>query len=198
MGNWLYTKDMNISFDTEQSKQILLNDGWVQINNTWNKNIDGQNIRLAFTITVNNDNQARLLALENIKMQFENFGIPIVIRKVSNENYKNILNNKSYEIILTGINTGFSPNLETFFGNNNIANYQNQEVVDIMNVVRNTTDNNILYEKYARLYDIYLSEAPYIGLYRNTNSIVYNQSLVGNISPNMFNVYHNIEKWYRQ
>ena len=198
MGNWLYTKDLNIKADTEMAKQILLTDGWTQINNTWNKNINGVQTRLAFTITVNNNNQERIRAAENIKAQFENFGIPVVIRMVSADTYANVLRNKSYEIILTGLELGFSPNVETFFGNNNIANYYNQEVIDIINTVKNTAESNILYEKYSRLYDIYLEEAPYIGLYRNTNCIIYNQNLVGNIRPNTFNVYHNIEKWYRQ
>ncbi len=67
-----------------------------------------------------------------------------------------------------------------------------------MQIVSNTKEENILYEKYGRLYDIYLEEAPYIGLYRNTELVVYNQSLVGNIKANTFNIYHNIEKWYRQ
>ena len=198
MGNWLYTKDLNIQADTEQAKQILLSDGWIQTNNTWNKKINGQNVRLSFTLTVANNSQERIRVSENLKEQFASFGIPVTIKQVSIENYYNILNNKQYEIILTGIQTGFSPNLETFFGNGNIANYQNQEVSEIINTVKNTSEENILYEKYSRLYDIYLEEAPYIGLYRNTNCIVYNQNLVGNIRPNIFNIYHNIEKWYRQ
>ncbi len=97
-----------------------------------------------------------------------------------------------------GIRLGYSPNLVTFFGNGNIANYYNEEIAEIMQVVSNTKEENILYEKYGRLYDIYLEEAPYIGLYRNTELVVYNQSLVGNIKANTFNIYHNIEKWYRQ
>jgi len=71
-------------------------------------------------------------------------------------------------------------------------------MVDILNEVNNTSDENVLHEKYNRIYDIYLEEAPYIGLYRNTRIIVYNQKLIGNISPNLFNIYYNIEKWYRQ
>ena len=33
---------------------------------------------------------------------------------------------------------------------------------------------------------------------RETDVIVYNQGLVGNITANAFNIYYNIEKWYRQ
>ena len=101
-------------------------------------------------------------------------------------------------MILTGIRCAYSPSLETFFGGGNIANYSNPEVSEIMNIIKNTSDENVLYEKYSRLYDIYLEEAPYIGLYRETDVIIYNQGLVGNITANAFNIYYNIEKWYRQ
>ena len=79
-----------------------------------------------------------------------------------------------------------------------MANYANGEVSEIMNVILNTSDEDQLYEKYNRLYDIYLEEVPYIGLYRNTDVVIFNQSLVGNIKANAFNLYYNIEKWYRQ
>lgn len=198
MGNWLYTKDLNIATDTEQARQILLTNGWTQVNNKWQKKVEGRTVKLEITLTVNNNNSARLSVAENIKNQFENFGVTVHIRQLSAENYATALNNRDYEMIICGIETGFSPNLNTFFGDGNLSNYNNNEVSEIMNIVKNTTDENVLYDRYSRLYEIYLEEVPYIGLYRNTTSVIYNQGLVGNIKPNVFNVYHNIEKWYRQ
>ncbi len=198
MGNWLYTKDLNVSIDTEQAAQILNNAGWERTSNSWQKRVEGKTIRLAFSLTVNTNNQNRVKVAESIKEQLSNFAIPVTINYYSFESYKDAINNKNFETAISGINLGYSPNLNTFFGEGNIANYNNEEVIEIMNIVSNTTDENILYEKYARLYDIYLEEAPYIGLYRNTNIVVYNQSLVGNITANAFNIYHNIEKWYRR
>lgn len=198
MGNWLYTKDLNISTDTEQARQILLVNGWTQVNNKWQKKIDGRTIKLEITLTVNNNNSTRIAIAEELKKQFEDFGIVIHIRQLSAESYATALNNRDYEMILCGIQTAFSPNLNTFFGEGNLSNYNNNEILEIMNTIKNTTDENVLYERYSRLYDIYLEEVPYIGLYRNTISVIYNQGLVGNIKPNLFNIYHNIEKWYRQ
>ena len=69
---------------------------------------------------------------------------------------------------------------------------------DLMNKIENTTDDVVLYDSYKTIFDKYIEDVPYIGLYRNTDIVVYNQGLVGNISPNAFNLYHNIYKWYRQ
>lgn len=198
MGNWLYTKDLNISADTEMAKQILMVDGWTQNKNIWQKKINGKTVTLQLTLTVNENNSNRVAVAENIETQLESFGIPITIRRLSAENYSNVLNNRDYEMIIAGIETSFSPSLKTFFGEGNLANYYNQEVLEIMNEVKNTTEDSVLYEKYSRLYDIYLEEVPYIGLYRNTVYVIYNQNLVANLKPNVFNIYHNIDKWYRQ
>lgn len=198
MGNWLYTKNLNLETNTELATQILSENGWNYINNIWQKNVEGKTRRLEFSISVNSDNVQRVQVAENIKNQLANFGIPVNIRYLEWNAYADAVNNKNYEIIITGIALGYSPSLRTFFGDNNIANYYNQEVMDLMNEASNTADENVLYNNYNRIYDIYLEEVPYIGLYRNTDVIVYNQGLVCNLTANSFNMYHNIEKWYRQ
>lgn len=198
MGNWLYTKNLNIDSNAELATQILSENGWNYINNIWQKNIDGRIKRLEFSITVNTDNTQRVQAVENIKNQLANYGIPVNIRYLDRNVYVDALNNKNYDVILAGITLGYNPSLRTFFGDNNLANYYNQEIIDLMNEASNTAEENTLYNNYNRIYDIYLEEVPYIGLYRNTNIIVYNQGLVCNLTANSFNIYHNIEKWYRQ
>lgn len=198
MGNWLYTKDLNVETNTELAMQILRENGWNQTRGGWQKNDNGTYKKIEFSLTVNSNNQARVAVAENIKTQLSNLGIQITIRYLSPDEYADAINNRNYECILTGLQLGYSPNLNTFFANGNLANYYNDEVNEIMNVVSNTSDDGTLHEKYSRLYDIYLEDVPYIGLYRDTDIIIYNQSLVGNITPNSFNIYHNIEKWYRQ
>lgn len=198
MGNWLYTKDLNVETNTELAMQILRENGWNQTRGGWQKNDNGNYKRIEFSLTVNSNNPSRVAVAENIKNQLSNLGIQVTIRALSAEAYADAINTRNYECVLTGLQLGYSPNLNTFFANGNLANYYNEEVNEIMNIVSNTTDDNVLYEKYNRLYDIYLEECPYIGLYRDTDIIIYNQSLVGNITPNSFNIYQNIEKWYRQ
>ena len=198
MGDWLYTKDLSVQPNAEEANQILIQNGWEYKNNKWRKNINGRITELTFSLSVNATNPIRLQVAENIKNQLANFGINVYIKQLNDEAYSKSLENKDYDMILTGITCGYSPNLSTFFRENNLANYNNEEISQIMSVISNTSDENILFDNYNRIYDIYLEEAPYIGLYRNTDIVVYNQSLVGNIKANSFNLYYNIEKWYRQ
>ena len=90
-----------------------------------------------------------------------------------------------------------SPNLDTFFGNNNIVNYTNEEVTNLLNETKNTTDENILIEDYKRLAEIYKTDMPYISLYNNKYTIAYNSGLVGDITPTWFYQFYGIEGWYK-
>lgn len=100
--------------------------------------------------------------------------------------------------MITGIHTSFSPKITALFNEDNLANYWTENLGSILNDIKTTTEYAKQKENYNRLYDEYLSGFPYIFLYRNTSSVVYNQTLCGKISPNSYSMFYNIEKWYRQ
>lgn len=132
-----------------------------------------------------------------IKSQLESIGIQVSINELSETQYENCLKNKKYQIILTGIYNSYSPELEYFYGKNNIANYNNDKVIEILNEVKNITDQKIIKEKYKDLIEITKEDSVYISLYRNRNSLLINQKIVGNFEPNNFNIYRNFETWKR-
>lgn len=140
---------------------------------------------------------SKIAVAENIKQQLEAQGMAINIVQASDEQYRNSINNKNYDIALCSITLSPSPNLTTFFGDGNMANYANEEVNNIMNEVKNTTDEQILKEKYTRLAEIYKTDSPYISLYNNKYKVTYNSGLVGEITPNWFYQFYGIDGWYK-
>ena len=69
---------------------------------------------------------------EYIKTQLENQGIRINLIQANQEQYNNYLSTKNYDMILCTMTLSLSPNLTTFFGANNLANYANEEVNNIL------------------------------------------------------------------
>ncbi|MGN1299651.1 MAG: ABC transporter substrate-binding protein [Candidatus Scatovivens sp.] len=196
--SWLYDSKMNSQSNIDLAIKTLEENGWIYKNNKWYKNINEKNTSLSFNLTVNSADSLKSLVAENIAIQLSNIGIDININKVSSENYLNYLSNKNYDAMIVGIQSSFTPDLETFFGDNNIANYNNEEIKNILVAAKNTGNQDDVRKQYERLYDIYLEDVPYIGLYRQLNYVIYNQSLVCNLNPNSYNIFNNIEKWYRQ
>ena len=192
--HWLYNNKLEVQYNAEEANKLLQEAGYVYINNTWEKN--GK--ILEFTIIVNENRYDRVQVANNLVAQLANHGIKVNVNVLSNDSFKSALNNKNYEVILCGMETEFTPKLSTLLGSGNIANYNNEKINEILSVIKNGMDDNTLIEKYNEIYNIYLEEMPYIFLYRETDYMVYNQTLCGTLKPNSFSIFHNVEKWYRK
>jgi len=197
-GSWLSQgQDASSGYNMEQAKQVLTDNGWSYKAQNWQKSENYKTQRIVLNLMVKASNPAKVAVAENIRQQLENQGIRINIMQVSDEQYNNNMNTKNYDIALCSMTLSPGPNLSTFFGEGNMANYTNEEVTNIMNEVKNTTDENILKEKYKRLSEIYKTDIPYISLYNNRYIVAYNSGLVGEITPNWFYQFYGIEGWYK-
>ena len=106
------------------------------------------------------------------------------------------LENLNYDMVLCKIEQPIAPDLNTYFGSNNIAKFNNSEVNEIMSYIGNITDQNELKAKYQRLYEIYNDQVPYIGIARNKILALNNTELVGEVKANWYNIFYNINEWY--
>lgn len=198
-GNWSYTSNnSSIGYNPDQAKQVLMDQGWQYKYGTWQKVENYRTIRLNLEMVVNSENASQVAASEIIKSNLENIGIKLKLIKVTAKQYTNYLTNKNYMMILTGINIGMSPDLSTYLGDNNLANYHTQEVTTLMSELNNITNNNeAVKEKITQLAEIYKNEIPYISLYFNKNTVLYSNNLMGEIKPNNYSLFYGIENWYR-
>ena len=197
-GNWLSQgQDASSGYNVEQAKQILTDNGWSYRVQNWQKTENYKTQKLVLNFLVRASDASKVAVAENIKQQLEAQGIRINLVQASDEQYNNSINAKSYDIALCSMTLSPSPNLATFFGEGNMANYTNEEVTTIINEVKNTTEETVLQEKYTRLSEIYKTDMPYISLYNNRYIVAYNSGLVGEITPNWFYQFYGIEGWYK-
>ena len=137
----------------------------------WKKNGEILNLE----ITTNTD---RLLVAEIIKQNLESIGIKVTIREVSNTYYKNNLSNLNYEILLTVNTISIKPIFQ---------NYLNFEIE-----VKNSEE-----ETYRNIYEEYIKDPNFMGLYFNSIVLLYSKDLKGNFECNWYNIFYNIDTWYK-
>ncbi len=193
-GSYLHQDNEGNEYNPKRAKEVLELAGWELNYGVWQK--DGISIELK--LVVNTENETRVKVAKAIKEQLEDIGIKVNISEVYKNTYDLYLKNKNYDIILTGMYNSYSPNINTLYGANNLANYYNEEIVELIKSINNSTDEVIIKEQYNKLEKIVQADLPYIGLYRNKNKMVYSQNLVGEMAPNNYSCYYNIETWYRQ
>ena len=197
-GTWVYQeKDSSAGYNPNQAKQVLVDNGWDYKYKYWQKYENYRTQRISVNFVVKASDSRKVLTAENIKTQLENQGLRINLIKASDSQYSNYLQNKNYDMILCTTYLSASPNLTTYFGENNLANYENEEINNLMNEVKNTTDNNKIKENYKRIAEINKTEIPYISLYNNKYTTAYNSELVGDVKANWCNIFYNIENWYK-
>lgn len=197
-GSWLcQEQDVSSGYNPEQAKQVLVDNGWTYRSGSWQKVENYRTQKIALNLLVKADDPSKVSVAENIKAQLANQGIIVNIQQASGNQYNSLVQAKSYDILLASITISPSPDLSLFIGEGNLANYSNEEVQTILNEVKNTTDENILKEKFKRLSEIYKTDMPYISLYNNKYTIAYNSGLVGDITPTWFYQFYGIESWYK-
>ena len=121
---------------------------------------------------------------ELIEKQLEEIGIDITLDKVSNDKYNQYVDNKNYQILLTGVYTSYSPDLTYYFSAGNISNYSNESMTELMQNANITKETKQLKEIYQKIYNLYKEDVRFVGLYRSKNITITSQSMVGIVEPN--------------
>ena len=129
-----------------------------------------------------------------IKTDLEAIGINVVIIKASDTQYQYYLQNKNYESIITGTTLAANPSIETYIG---ACNFNNEELNNLMSEIKNISKEDLLKEKYTRIKEIFNEQKPYIGLYNSYYSVASSWTLRGNVTANWYNIFIDIDNWYK-
>ena len=149
---------------------------------------------MSFKIVVQASNQARVNVAEMIKADLENIGINVTIVKASDAQYQSYLQNKNYDSIITGTTVSANPSIETYIG---ACNFNIEELNNLMSEVKNISKEDLLKEKYTRIREIFNEQKPYIGLYSSYYAVASSWTLKGNVTANWYNIFIDIDNWYK-
>ena len=196
--NYLVTEGEENFYNLEEKNNLLASSGWELKKGIWQKNINYKTNAIQLNLLVRANDSARVRAAEDIKNQLQEQGILINIIYAGDSEYSSSINNKNFDLALCSVEQSIAPDLTSFFGNKNFANYSNSEVNEIINQINNMTDENELKAKYQRLYEIYNEEVPYIGIARNKILAIKNTNLIGEVKANWNNLFYNIGEWYTE
>ena len=194
--NYLLNIDEENFYNLEEANSLLSSGQWALRNNEWKKSIDYKVNKLELNLVVRASDGARVRAGENIRNSLINQGVVINIIYAQDGEYLSYLQNKNYDMILCSMNLSIAPDLTTLFTDNNFANYNNDEIKNMIRYMGNITNEDELKANFKKIYDAYNNDVPYIGICRNKVKVLTSTRLVGEIKANWFSVFHNIQEWY--
>ena len=125
-----------IQHNNDKAKEVLENSGWTYKYGEWRKTENYRTKTIDLTIVVDSTNKNRVKVAKLIEKQLEGIGINVYVNDVTKSGYERRLKQKDYEIILTGVYNAYSPDLTYFYGDNNLANFENMEMTNLLNEVK--------------------------------------------------------------
>ena len=79
-----------------------------------------------------------------------------------------------------------------------VDNYKNKEITKILKNINSNESEEENKIELSKMLKIYGEEVPFISLYYDTVTLITSNKLKGNIKPNSYNIFNNIETWYRE
>lgn len=181
---------VNMEYDVEKAKQILINAGWMQSKNGWNKN--GK--KLAFNIIVVKDDTEKLNIAKQIKQDLNELQIPITITELSWNTFNENIKKGQFDLALATLDIRNEYQIQDLVLSNsqyNYAHYTDENMDGIIKTMQ-VTDGDAYANNMEIFKQYYKNEMPYIGLFFRANMILTNKSIKGEFKGTDFNPYRNI------
>lgn len=190
----------------DKARELLTQDGWKNSSYGLYKYVNGVYTSLNLEILVNEDNETRLKLAHSIAEQLNEVGIKLQVKKVNWDSTLRLLNSKQYDIALLGCQIPITPDLTFLYGSWNSApqggnvynasGYSNSVVDNLLAQILAENDTSKRKALFSECKKVVMDELPYLGLYLQNESMLYNKRIRGEINPDIMNRYSDITRWY--
>ena len=198
-GSYVYdTNNTIMAYDKNTAKKLLMESGWKYSSKKWRKTVNYRYLKVELNLVVNKSKKNMVKVARKIEEQLESIGIIIDVIEATQKQYNSYKKNKNYDILLETASYSYSPSLNKYFKDNNLANYKNEDIIKILDEVENIQDENEIRKKYTDITNIYNNEVPYISLFFDTNTMICSDKIKGDINPNSYYLFYGLEDWYRE
>lgn len=183
----------NAEYDLEKAKQTLINAGWIQNENGWQKEINGVWQTLSFNLLVNSESEKKIEVAEKIKNDMAELGIKITVKKASLDSIKNSIEQDKFDLILTSFDIKNETAIQENILKDSLKNYSNYSSEKMENLLDKLSIDDVNYNDNMNAFaQLYKNDLPYIGLYFKTSTMLTNKSVKGNFEPTWSNYFRNI------
>lgn len=161
---------------------------------------DGEEKNLSLEILINEGNESRLLASEQIAEDLRKDGFEVTIRKEPQDVYLRSLQSLNYDIYLGGAKMGENYDLRSLLRsyNGNPSGYANPDVDGALDVLRSMKDSEAKMTAYKKVKSILQEELPYYPLVYKTYGVLTSLDFQGTVQPLFFHIYRDADTWSYQ
>lgn len=185
-------------FDQEYAQEVIFSAGWTDPDgdNKPEKIIDGETLELAFTI-IAQDNKRKSEAARIIKEDLEWAGFTVTVELMDDETYRQRIEDGEYDAFIGAVYEAVPYDVSSVLSSDGVNRhgYRPQEMDKAIEAVAKAGGDNAFKTAYAALQSIYTADQPIAGLVFDTNSVITQPFVEGDIKPYPYSPYANIAAW---
>lgn len=199
--SWLYDDSkIKLGFNFSRASQLLDEAGYTFKNdNEFRTNEKGEVLKLK--LIVNSSNILRQQTANFLKNSLKEVGIQLDVEGFEWQDFEEKMTTNNYDLILSGWNLSYIPNITDLFhsskiNNGNFIAYNNEELDILLDSYLSSENLTTKKEKFSQVEEHIVNELPYISLFFRNSVLLCNKKIKGDINPESYNIFANIEDWY--
>lgn len=199
--SWLYDySKIQLGLNSNLAANFLDEAGYtLKKNNDFRTNEKGEIINLKLITNTNNllRDQTVLLIQEDLNKM----GIDLEVEFLEWEDLEKQIITSNYDLLLGGWELSYIPNFTDVFhssaiGSSNFIAYNNEELDALLDIYLTSTNLTLKEQRFSDLEEHIVRELPYISLFFKNGAIIVNQKIKGDLKPQSYNIFSNINNWY--
>ena len=199
--SWLYDDSkIRLGYNPSLAEQLLEQAGYtIKQDKEFRTNEKGEVLKLKLITNANNSlrEQTAIFIQEDLKK----LGIQVDVKFLEWEEYEKQINSKDYDLVLGGWELSDIPDITDLLhsskvGSTNFIAYSNENVDLLLNSYLETSDLTVKEENFGELEELFVTELPYISLFFRNGAVLVKNKIKGDMKPQSYNVFSNIEEWY--
>ena len=195
---WYYeAESKSYHYDKDAANALLIQDGWNKGEWGYSRIINGTDTPLKLQILVNGENEEKVNIANAVAKYLNDSEIAAEVKAVPYEEYKSLIERKEFDLF---IGETVMPNCmdSTFLvgSGGNYFTYSSSDMdLKIANIGKAPSEDatKIAVSEFDKLFN---TDIPFIPLFFKKESLIFNNTLAGNVEPNFSNVYGGITEWY--
>lgn len=184
----------NYAFDRDKAIEILAEEGYEDTDRN-GRIEDAEGNDVTVSLLVNSDNANRIAAARIIEKNLERAGFSVEVRAVEWDEYNKLIEEKDFDILLTGYEMEGSYDLRSFFDGANTWGYENQEILEKVRELDRLHTSEEYTSIYAEIKDMLADEAQYYTLCYKKMGLIGVDTFEAKELPVFNDIFKNCNTW---
>ncbi|WP_416197673.1 MAG: Peptide/nickel transport system substrate-binding protein [Sporanaerobacter sp.] len=214
--SWLLNQEASIyGYNKSKAKEVLDKAGWIDRDGDGICEDENGN-KLSIRLSTNSYNPLRFKTAEMIAENLKQIGIEVIKdyaeeipdklteEMIENdwETFRGKLDRGNFDVALLGWQLSSVPDLSFAFHSSqiqygtNFISYQDEEMDELLVEAFSAPNREMKKNAYDKLETKIVEELPYVSLFFRNKALLLDKKVKGNIEPQFYNIYDNIEEWY--